>query len=687
MNHAPPRFQTQAIAATAEQLAIQASAERSLLIVAAAGAAKTTTLALRLCEAVALGADPRRLLALAYTDTACTALRRALRRLCADAPALGPELEKVSIETFDSYAAGVLRRHELIEGKDPVPRYRHAEQAKRFVWDAVAAASANPRERFQDDLQMPAQGTDSFVGNFLRRGQSIKGRLLLELNPPEGGDDPAYAAETLGLDYSLLRIHRQYERQRRDTGRGHAAFRLPLDATYDLARLLRSDEIDSPAELPLGAWRGVFVDEMHDCNEAMFTVLRALLGRADVWFCGVGDRDQVIHQDNGADARFMSADLDAELGRSVRRLPLTVSFRYGASLARWMSQLTAKKIAAAADRQTALQRMKCGGPATPTMAEGVAAALKAWRGEQRRDLVYRDCAVLLRHASQSIAIENELHQRGIAYRCEGFASYLHRPEVLFVRCAYAVASGRLDTLGGADTRRLIPDALFEITQAPVLAAEDSDFASAEAFLREARTEAAASEQVVARIFSEHVMAWASAAVRQRLQKAMAVAQGAGGAGCKFADFLAALDMPRFAQDAYVDRERRDEVQRHMQGLLAASRQFAGALAFFGFLQQLDEAQETRQRELAGGLVRSNKRHATAITLAAAEHVKGLEFEHVVLPFLEHGVFPDAHAALSDERNLFYVAATRARAKLSLLVHELRPSPFVPAAAGDRPRDS
>ncbi len=159
----------------------------------------------------------------------------------------------------------------------------------------------------------------------------------------------------------------------------------------------------------------------------MFTILKALLARPEVHFCAVGDRHQVIHQHNGADARFMSRELDLELGRKLRRLPLTLSFRYGKPLARWMASHAGKPIAADAGCETALVGVACEGAGAPSTEEAVVAALKAWRAEQRKDRVYEDCAVLLRHPSQSMLIENALHRQRIAYRCEGFTTYLQRP--------------------------------------------------------------------------------------------------------------------------------------------------------------------------------------------------------------------------------------------------------------------
>ncbi len=182
-----------------------------------------------------------------------------------------------------------------------------------------------------------------------------------------------------------------------------------------------------------------------------------------------------------------------------------------------------------------------------------------------------------------------------------------------------------------------------MTQTPVLRDEgDPNYRSAESFLREAAKQAADSEQVVAGIFNEHILGWAPQPVQRRLRRAIAIAQaGSAASACRFEDFLAALDMPRFAMDAFVDEERRRELRRHMDGLLAASRGHAGALDFFRFLQTLDEENEQRLAGLAEGRSRSHKAHVAAITLASAAHVKGLEFGHVLLPYLKQGVFPDA----------------------------------------------
>ena len=112
------------------------------------------------------------------------------------------------------------------------------------------------------------------------------------------------------------------------------------------------------------------------------------------------------------------------------------------------------------------------------------------------------------------------------------------------------------------TRALIPDALFEMTQAEIVRPDDPEFRSPETFLREARRGAADNEQVVAHMFNAHILSWAPRPMRERLLRAVDAARQHG----RFDAFLAALDMARTAQAAFVSRERRQEVMRHMDGL-------------------------------------------------------------------------------------------------------------------------
>jgi DNA helicase-2/ATP-dependent DNA helicase PcrA len=61
-----------------------------------------------------------------------------------------------------------------------------------------------------------------------------------------------------------------------------------------------------------------------------------------------------------------------------------------------------------------------------------------------------------------------------------------------------------------------------------------------------------------------------------------------------------------------------------------------------------------------------RRDRKSVLIECAANAKGKEFDHVILPFLQDGEFPNLGQPRHEEENLFYVAATRARARLTLV---------------------
>src|SRR5690606_5520537 len=94
-----PRFIPRSITPTSEQVAIQCSQHRITLIEANAGAAKTTTLALRIGEALARGLAPEQILALVFTDEAKEVLHERLKALGV-APFIVNKLALYTVEDF-----------------------------------------------------------------------------------------------------------------------------------------------------------------------------------------------------------------------------------------------------------------------------------------------------------------------------------------------------------------------------------------------------------------------------------------------------------------------------------------------------------------------------------------------------------------------------------------------------------
>src|SRR5258707_249655 len=117
-------FQPKGLNPTAEQRAIQLERHRHVVVEANAGAAKTTTLALRLAQALTRGAQLEHIQALTYTEAAATSLRLALGRIGLPASVR----KQLRIQTFDQFCA---ERLATIEAAG-VTQYSTPEQLKPY---------------------------------------------------------------------------------------------------------------------------------------------------------------------------------------------------------------------------------------------------------------------------------------------------------------------------------------------------------------------------------------------------------------------------------------------------------------------------------------------------------------------------------------------------------------------------
>ena len=650
-----PLFQTRAFAPTPEQRAVQTCAARTLLIEANAGAAKTTTLALRMAESWQRGTAPDAFLALVHTDTACQALHAALKTIGVPTPVR----QRMRIATFEAFCSSVL----ATACERAVPVLATPEQLRPHVWQAVQRvqeaqeAQGAHNARWRGALQLPALGDSVFVEEFLAVATWLKGTLGDERMRDGQPVSPDYAA-ALGVDYTMLRVFLAGERLRLQGLADEALFRGPHDATYDLARALHQGS-STPADYP--RWpmqvRALCVDEMHDMNQATFTVLAALLNSTFSLFCGVGDRDQVIHGSTGADAAFMAGAILDATGRSVQRLPLTPSHRFGKRLATKLARLAAKPYASAAAHDTGVQLQTYEDSAQ--CVQLVLAELVHWRSAPR---AHRGpLAVLLRHAHQSVDLENALIAAGEPYTLNGFDSYLLRPEVLLVRGLLAVATDNFDSVAAPRTRAALVHALVFFCGARITVAGRED-ASQHDLLADAIGSVADNPLLLQSFFQNQIVPNVAPATRRRLRAALAVAQEPP-APDMLERVLAALEIDTLIHDALVSRQRRQEARGNIAGLCAAARGFASARDYFLHLNQAEQ----RQAALRG---------TAGLVLGSMAHVKGLEFGHVVLAYLERGAFPAPHASAREEQNTLYVAMTRARHQLTLLAHRSRPSSFL-----------
>lgn len=638
-----------------EQDAIQRSRSKTILVEANAGATKTTTLAFRIRWAIELNVPPEAIQVLTFTEPACEAMRIALNTVGVP-PAL---VRRVKIQTFDAFATTVLRSLE--------PKAAPVKHTPEDVSPVVVQA-----------MQRLGMSADSgFIERFLNTAGWLKGTLALSEAAWNGEEINEEWAESVGIEFSHVQLFRAYENLRYPIADGidMPEFRWTFDATYDLARQLADPEpMTYLHEIP--AWprsiRLLMVDEMHDTNRAMYVILKTLLDTNPCYFCGVGDVDQVIHSQSGADHQYMGPSVSFGK-REVTRYPLTKTRRFGKSLAAASGQLARKPYASDASHPTKVDIQTYDDHSGSSCESALISVLREWKGTPQAQLA--DLAILLRHSWQSIDIENALVQAGFEYQTKGFVSYLRQPEVLLIRALLAMATGNYEQLNSAATRADVVRSVVFFCGVQ-LDHDESEAESQEERLASAIRAIDQSKESLAAFMEYQVLQKAAPALAGRMRTAITMAQTQGTQEGWFDGFLDALDIQSWIKRVFIERQRRMDALKYFEGLKRAARMFKTAAQFFDSMGALEtkNAPTTSSQKNA---MRAASAKRNTLTLSLIPAVKGLEFEHVVMPYLDRGIFPfSASHQDRDERNLFYVGITRARSALTVIASERSPSEFV-----------
>ena len=615
------QFVPKRITPTPEQLAIQTAQKKVVLIDANAGAAKTTTLALRLAEALHRGRPPERMLALVFTEAARVALRQ---RLLEVGVPLGV-VKRLSIDTFDAFAARVLGQLEGVQ----MAYLRSDEELRPVAWEALEVVS----EKYAHRYPLEINTTNAAIAEFLKLQLRTKARLDF--------DAPDFDSNTLEDNLEMLgmsRTHylwlREYEGLRgADTG--EIQFRAPFDATYDLVRMLGDDE---PLRQQLPAYQIIVADELHDLNEASFRLLTMLIRRGNAFFCGAGDKDQVIYTWSGADHRFLRQRFEQEFP-ALQRMPLTASYRYGTQLAQAVGALKNKPSVSALTRNTPVEVLHYDHTQPQACSAQLIAALEhAHAGTT---------AILLRDRDQAIRVETALFQSGIAYGLVDMNSYLLNQEVLMLRGMVAIARMDLHAIKSGPRRGEILEALVAFAEIPFTRAELQQ-AKADVANYPELLEGFLTNQLAKSVNQDKAALTLAAVEYLRAQPADAPA------GPALQQVFAMLQLEQTARRIYVDPAQARVVARSLHGFIAVCTEAGVALGgFAGWLGEMEEAVT----------VSTGK---AKLLIACIDQIKGLEYNHVILPYLAVDEFPRSKTDPLEEENRFYVAATRARDRLTIL---------------------
>jgi len=624
-----PQFIPKRIKPTPEQLAIQTAQKRVVLIDANAGAAKTTTLALRIAESLYRGRVPEKTLALVFTQAAKLALKQRLAEIGLAAPII----RRLTIETVDDFARAILLK---IEGgaTKAVDSY---EQLRPYALDALENVSENHAGRCALDVST----TNTAVAQFLKLQLRTKARLDFH-SPDFEYNSIEENIELIGMSLTNFLWIREYERLR-GSDTGDFQFRAPFDATYDLVRML--DE-DAPLRQQLPQFQVIVADELHDLNEASFRLLTMLIRRSNAFFCGAGDKDQVIYTWAGADHQFLRQRFAQEFP-ALQRYPLTCSYRYGPELAQAVGTLKRKVSASALARATAIDLLTYEAADAKACTRQLLAALQRWHSEGHD---YGACAILLRDRDQSIRVENALFQGGIAYAFVDMHSYLASQEILMMRGLVAIARKDLHSVKSGQRRAEILEALIVFAEIPFSRTE----------LQQAKDDVATYPELLEGFLTNQLGKSANgekAALTLAAVEFLRDLEPSTAAGAALQHVFEVMQLGQTARRIYVDPQQARVVEKSIAGFIAvcveAGTELGGFSRWLGAMEDgLADAKTPRK-----------------VTIACIDQVKGLEYGHVLMPYLAIDEFPRVKADPLEEENRFYVAVTRAKERLTLLTPE------------------
>lgn len=632
------RFTPRGIIPTDEQLDIQMATSRIILIEANAGAAKTTTLAMRIGEAIARQDPPESILALVFTPEAAIALKNALLWMGVSENAVG----RMIIETFEGFAHRAL----TLIGGEKVQYLPTPEALKPKVIQAMAQVFEKFSEQYELD-EFSLGMNNVAVDEFLNLQLSIKAKMLLSTAYIEDLSVEEIAENILGISPTLYLLFQEYERSRMTDG-VQTVFRGKFDAIYDLARLIEEnpDYINSLPE-----FKTVLADELHDLNEATFKILSAILNRGNTFFCGAGDKDQVIYSWAGADPQFLQQRFKQAF-TGLLPLPLTKTFRHGPHLAEAIATFKNKENTSGIVMKTQVSLFEYDGEGGKSNADRVVEAVNKWIKDNGS---LGSAAILIRSPYQSIEIENALFKADIGYKPFRMESYLQRQEILLLRGVLSVALNNFASIEDPNIRKRIVDAL--ITFAQIVFDKDDPQANYR-MANEAQESLAEYPELISQFFLNQVqLNGSNVLVKDAIASVLAFLKQCppdAPAGDVLQAVFETLKLEDLYKRIFVSRIDAADASKSVHGFIQAGRDSGKSLEDFSHWLNKTE------QELF------SKKWQHTITLCLVDDSKGLEFDHVIIPGLSAQEFPKPGQGKLEEENRFYVAATRAKQRLTLI---------------------
>ncbi len=456
-----------------EQLEAITYFKSDLCLIAGAGSGKTTVLVERYLHAVTkMGADPKRVLAITFTDKAANEMKK---RLVESARHLGLDwasaVEQSPIGTIHSFCADLLREYPIEAGVSPkfsILSEGDAEILKDESLSAVWEAQSSNREWIL------------FLSRFKERPvrEALTRYYDFERAYPDTQKKGA-ASRDVGLFFEMFTAFKNFyeaEKKRRQS--------LDFEDLTHKAYLLLADEgvIGRAVRNALQErYTAIFVDEFQDTSPLQAAIIRRLKREANLFV--VGDPRQSIYRFRYADPQIfesMSLGQQMSLNDNYRSREEILDFINWASGNLFSSKnyrpLVAKRAAQKSESPVLelliLKREKGSGLTLEdlrivearTLAERIHRLVRV-----EKKYKFKDIAMLFRSTTALRLYERELAQAQIPYSAARSEGFLERPEVRDLICVLTLLGRPEDDLSLAAVLRsplvgIGEDALYWLAQ-------------------------------------------------------------------------------------------------------------------------------------------------------------------------------------------------------------------------------
>ncbi len=601
-----------------EQQEAVRTTEGPLLVLSGAGTGKTKVLTTRLAYILSQHkANPWECLVVTFTNRAAREMRERVEAI------IGDVVNSVWLGTFHSICVKILRNHAEIVGLTPNFTILGEDDQKRLLKQIMESQGIDIQKyppqavldkisRWKDKgLTVDKIGSD-FKENIITNIYKAYQQRLLELNCVDFGDIILFALKILMSDSEICNKYQS-------------------------------------------RFKYIMVDEYQDTNVSQYLLIRLLCQKYRN-ICCVGDDDQSIYSWRGAEIenilRFNKDFEDAKIIRLERNYRSTANILAAASSLISHNQSRLGKTLKVAENSPAQK-----------VDNNKIKVISTYNGEEEAQYIageissllkqnynYSDMAVLIRTAAQSREFEEKFISEAIPYQVIGGLKFYERAEIRDALAYFRVILQPHDDL-----------ALERIINKP---ARGIGAKSLEKFQTESRSQGISLYMAIEKLLFEGAISGKAKTALSSLMEKFS----------KWRKALNAITPDELAEqvledsgyfdmlkmDKSVEAPGRLENLKELINVMSDSEKYPTLSDFMEHVSLVMDKDDI-----------SNENKVMLITLHSA---KGLEFDVVFLPGWEEGLFPHQRSldeggqqALEEERRLAYVAITRARHRLYILM--------------------